>query len=240
MKQAVILAGGRGSRLGALTDLCPKPMVMVNGYPFLRHLILMLKDRGISDIVILVGYLGGKIMEYFSDGSTLGLTIRYSSGAVDMETGTRLKNAAELLEDKFLLLYCDNYWPLDLDRMTEFYDRSGALFMTTVYNNTDGRGEYGYENNIMLDKEGFVVKYDKQRREKGLNGVDIGFFVLDKKILEFIPDGNISFEKDVLPVIAAKRLLAAYRTDAGYYYITTERDLTVTAEFLSTMDITTK
>ena len=87
IKQAVILAGGRGERLKPITDTIPKPMVPINGKPFLEYLVELLKENGIEEIVMLLGYLPDKITEYFGDGSKFGVRIRYSVGAVEDEGG---------------------------------------------------------------------------------------------------------------------------------------------------------
>ena len=178
IKQAVILAGGEGIRLRPLTYQVPKPMVLVNNRPFLKYLIEMLKENGISEVVLLLGYLPEKITQYFGDGSSFGVDIKYSIGDVTFKTGTRIKNAERLLDDVFLLMYCDNYWPLNLKRLLEFYTEHKTLASVTVYTNKDGKGEYGPENNIYVDNNGYVSKYDKSRKGKNLNGVDIGFFII--------------------------------------------------------------
>lgn len=232
IKQAVILAGGRGVRLKPFTDSIPKPMVLVKGRPFLWYLIENLKKNDIKEVVLCVGYLSEKIIEYFGDGSEFDIKIRYSKGDVSMETGERLRNAKELLDDRFVLLYCDNYWPIDLSGMLARYKESGALAMTTVYTNKDGRGEYGVENNIWVDNEGYVVKYDKTRKDKNLNGVDIGFFVIDKKVIDLMFSENPSFETELLPLLSKRRELVTYMTDDRYYYITTKKDLELTGRFL--------
>tara|TARA_B100000686_G_C16363386_1_gene748884 strand:+ start:213 stop:497 length:285 start_codon:yes stop_codon:yes gene_type:complete len=88
--QAAILCGGLGTRLRPITEKIPKPMVLVNGVPFLEHLICQLKENGILNIVLLTGYLGEQIQEYFGDGSKMGVNIQYSHGPADWETGRRL------------------------------------------------------------------------------------------------------------------------------------------------------
>lgn len=238
IKQAVILAGGEGKRLRPFTLNSPKPMVPVLGKPFLEHLILLLKKNSIEEVVVLTGYLEEKIRNYFGDGSKFSIKIKYShtpfknEKGEENESGLRLKNAQSLLAEKFLLMYCDNYWPLDLKKMSDFYSNMGTLAMTTVYNNKDGFGEYGAENNACVSDDGFILKYDKSRKDPGLNGVDIGFFILDKKILDLIPEQNSHFEKDILPKLISQNQLAGYRTDRRYYFITDQKCLKATEKFL--------
>ena len=196
IKQAVILAGGRGKRLRPITDKIPKPMVQINGRPFLEYLVELLNENGISEIVMLLGYLPDKVIEHLGDGSKFGIKIKYSVGAVEDETGTRIRNAKHLLDNKFLLLYCDNYWPLKLGSILDFYRRFGKLAMLTAYNNRDGGGEYGYKNNLTILENGEVTFYGQPAKSVELNAIDIGFFVLDKKILNFMPAHNFSFQHE--------------------------------------------
>ena len=228
VKQAVILAGGVGTRLRPLTNNMPKPMVLMNNRPFLEYLIEMLKENGILNIVLLLGYLPDKIIDYFGDGSRFGVKIEYSVGDVSFETGTRIKTAEKLVDDYFLLMYCDNYWPLNIKKLVDFYNKHNGLVSVTVYTNKDKITK----NNILIDEEGFVVRYDKSRKDVNLNGVDIGFFIIDKKIYGFMPNTNFSFEKEVLPRLIARRQLKAFFTDHRYYSIGNLERLPITEEYL--------
>lgn len=231
IRQAVILAGGEGIRLRPLTYEVPKPMVLVNNRPFLEYLIDMLKENGISEVVLLLGYLPERITQYFGDGSNFGINIKYSIGDVSFKTGTRIKNAGHLLDEVFLLLYGDNYWPLNLKSLLEFYVKYKTLASVTVYTNKDGTGEYGAGNNIYVDG-GYVLKYDRTRKDRDLNGVDIGFFIINKKVLELMPNHNFSFEEETLPLLVDKRQLSGYQTEHRYYYISTLESLKLTGNFL--------
>ncbi len=232
IKQAVILAGGEGTRLRPLTNSLPKPMAPVNNRPFLEYLVDMLKENGITEIVLLLGYLPEKISGYFGDGSDFEISIKYSIGKVSDSTGTRLRNAAALLDDTFLLMYGDNYWPLNLEKQMSFYKEHNTLALTTVYANKDGRGEYGAGNNVSVDTDGYVMRYDKSREGKDLNGVDIGFFIISKNVLKLMPEDDFSFEETILPLLAGKKQLSGFRTEHRYYYISTVESLKVTERYL--------
>ena len=137
LKQAVILAGGAGTRLQPITHSIPKPMVSLNGRPFLEYLVDLLKNNGIEEIVLCLGHMHEKISEYFGDGSKFGIGIKYSIGDAEFDTGKRIKNAQKLLREKFLLMYCDNYWPLDMKKYISFYDKLGLPVSCIVYSNKD-------------------------------------------------------------------------------------------------------
>ncbi len=234
IKQAVILAGGRGERLRPFTDTMPKPMIPINGRSFLEYLIETLKENGVTEVVLLIGYLSEKITEYFGDGSKFGINIKYSTlplfdeDGSENESGTRIKTAAPLLDDFFLLMYCDNYWPLDLKKLSEFYFKQGVLASVTVYTNKDNFTK----NNILVDDKGIVVKYDRSRETPNLNGVEIGFFIIDKKVLEMFPDHKFHFEKEILPRLVEKRELSGYLTDHRYYSTSTPERVELIAKFL--------
>ena len=227
--QAVILAGGRGTRLAPLTDHQPKPMIQFHGKPFLEYLILMLKDQGFERVLLLLGYMPEPIQEYFGDGSRWGLSIDYSVSDVDDDTGRRIKLAEPRIDPIFLLAYCDNYWPMLFNLMWGQFATAGAPALVTVYRNQDGYTK----DNLRVDDSGFVVEYDKTRTATGLSGVDIGFLILKHSLLEMIPDQNVSFEGVVYPHLVAKQQLQAYVTDHRYYSVGSHGRLPMTDEFLA-------
>ena len=138
INQAVIFAGGRGERLRPLTDHLPKPMAPVNGVPFLDYLIKTLEDAGIKKILFLLGYRAETIVNRYGKGLPCGVKVEYSIGTAEDLTGRRLLNAYPYLEDRFLLLYGDNYWPIEIDRMTALFENNNAAAMTTVFSNKQG------------------------------------------------------------------------------------------------------
>lgn len=213
IKQAVILAGGQGTRLRPLTLTTPKPLIKIHGKPFLEYIIENLKDNGIKEVIILTGYLGNKIENYFKDGEKFGVKIKYSLSPVETETGSRIKNALPLIQDTFLLLYCDNYWPLNLKTHETFYKKSGKKMLVTVYENTDNYTK----NNIYVNDYGIVETYDKLQKAHNLNGVDIGYFVINKSVLNNLPNENFSFEKFIFPKLIKEKQLAGFLTKHKYY-----------------------
>jgi len=218
INQAVILAGGKGNRLKPITDKLPKPMAPIKNKPFMDYLIKSVVDVGINNILILTGYKAQIIEKRY--GCMKNINIKFHRGKINDKTGARLINAFHLLDNNFLLLYGDNYWPIELIKMKENFIKSNSDVCTTVFSNKKGTGEYGIENNIAVDKNGLVIFYDKKRNSKRTNGVDIGYFIINKNILKNIKLDNPSFEVDVLPKLIIKNNLHAYITDRQYYYIT--------------------
>ena len=225
--QAVILAGGRGSRLKPITDTRPKPMVEVLGKPFLAYQIEQLRDQGFEKILLLLGYLPEVVQDYCGDGSRWSLKIEYAISAPDDETARRLKLAEWLIDDYFLLLYCDNYWPMCIDRMWRRFLAAGAPAMITVYTNKDGYTR----NSVRVDDDGYVAVYDKSCTSPGLQGVEISYALIDKAVLKLLPDANMSVEEALYSRLARDRQLAAYVSDHRYYSVGALHRLPLTEAF---------
>ena len=223
INQAVILAGGKGERLRPLTNKIPKPFAPVNNRPFMDYLIKSLVDVKINHVLILTGYKAEVIEERYANMK--GINIDFHRGKVSDQTGTRLINAFTLLDEYFLLLYGDNYWPIELNEMIKLYNKSNVAVSTTVFSNKNGTGEYGKDNNVVIGNDGLVINYDKQRLTKEANGVDIGYFIVRKNILKGIKLNNPSFEVDILPRLIVEKNLAAYVTGNQYYFITDKSSL---------------
>lgn len=217
IEQAVIFCGGRGERLRPLTDDKPKPMVDVNGKPFLDYLLYSLQYAGVKRVLLLLGYKGEVIYERYRNLDW----VDYSWGLTEDMTGRRVVNAYDKLDEHFLLCYGDTFLPeIPLERMKEHYGKYFAPFMTTVFNNYLGTGEYGHDNNVQVNNDGYVLRYDKTRKELNLNGVDIGYFLLDKTFIDKHIPWNFSFEEKIIAESACTNKLTAYITNQQYHWIT--------------------
>ena len=159
--QAVILAGGLGTRLRPLTKTVPKPMVPVGGTPYLEYQLRLLREQAITDIVLLTGYLGEQIEEHFGDGSRFGLSIRYSREDSPLGTGGALRIAKPLLADSFLVIYGDSYLPIQYGDVLTTLAASTASGVVTVYDND--QDDTGVTNNIALDETHTITRYEKDK-----------------------------------------------------------------------------
>ncbi len=228
VQQAVILAGGRGGRLRPFTDTLPKPMYPVGGIPFISRLVEQIRDFGITKVVILLGYMADKIAAELKDGSYLGVKITYDVTPPEYDTGDRLLHAQALLDDRFLLMYCDNYCPIDFQRLVSDSLKNDAMVQMSVYSNKDGYTK----NNLKTTNSGLVEIYDKTRTEDGLAGVDIGYAIVKKDALKLLHGGNFSAE--VYPLLVERKEMYATVTDHRYYSIGSYDRLTLTEEFFKT------
>ena len=229
VQQAVILAGGYGKRLAPFTEHDPKPMYPFNGDPFLGYLVREIKGFGIEDVVILLGYLPEKVTEYFGDGSRYGVRIKYCITPVEYETGARIKAAESFLQEDFLLMYCDNYCPIDFEKLQQDYDTNNASVQITAYVNKD----HYTKNNLRLDGNDCVRCYDKKRVQENLNAVDIGYAIISKQVIEQIPDTNCNFEAEMYPKLVNSGKLFATLTEHRYYSIGSWERIELTKQFFS-------
>ena len=228
-KQAVILAGGRGSRLGPFTETRPKPMVEVHGRPFLEYLVEMLREQGFSEVLLLLGYLSHVVQDHFGDGGRFGVRITYSVTAPEDLTTRRLLVAREQLDSVFLLMYCDNYWPMQFDRLWEQYVSSGAPALTTVYSNKD---RYSRDS-VKVGADGFMEIFDRSRTTPGLQGVEISYAILRRDLLDRLTDPDLLIEEALYPQLTREKKLAAHVTDHRYYSVGSPERLPLTNAFLA-------
>lgn len=213
MMPVVILAGGFGLRLRPLTDQLPKPLLRVRGKPFLHHQVDLLKAFGMTEILLLVGYLGWKIKGYFGDGSGLGVHIDYAVEETPLGTGGALKKAAEKLPPDFLLLNGDTFLALDYPQFVESYRKRDRWGLVVAFENP----HQTMPNNLAVGPEGCITAYNKENRT-GLTHVDAGVAVFSKRILELIPPGRVcSLEEEVYPRLIEREKLWAFPTRQPFY-----------------------
>jgi D-glycero-D-manno-heptose 1,7-bisphosphate phosphatase len=204
-------------------------MVEIHGKPFLEYQVEQLRDQGFERILLLLGYLPEVVREYFTDGSRWGVKIEYAVSAVEDETARRLKLAASRLDPYFLLLYCDNYWPMHIDKMWHRFVTANVPAMITVYTNKDGYTR----NSVRVDQDGYVAVYDKTCTSSGLQGVEISYALIDKSVVELLPATNVSVEEALYTQLAQQRQLLAYVTDHRYYSVGALHRLPLTEAFLA-------
>ena len=197
---AVIMAGGKGSRLRSITnDEIPKPMVPVDGKPLLEYQVEALKEYGIKKIVMIVGHLGEKIMDHFKDGKDFGVDIDYIVEKDPLGTA----GAFYYLKDKtdakdFLLVFGDVFFDIDFDRMEDFHFKNAAL--TTLLAHPNG---HPYDSDlIQTDDNGKVIGFDSKNNVRDYwydNMVNAGMYVINRELLELVGEPvKIDFEKDIL------------------------------------------
>lgn len=196
--QAVIMAGGQGTRLRELTkDLIPKPMIEIAGKPLLQWQIENLKANGFDDIIVVVGHLGDLILDKFGD------TVKYFEEDEPLGTAGALPMIEDLLDKEFALIYGDLFFDIDFQRMIDFHHKhygEGTLF---VHPNS-----HPYDSDLIEVSENYLInrtiyKDDLSRRREWFhNYTNAGIFIFDKCILRSFPHKKkIDLEKDVFPYL---------------------------------------
>jgi len=218
--QAVILAGGLGTRLRPLTEVVPKPMVRVRGRPFLEYMVEYLAAQGFRDVLILVGYRGHCVRDHFGDGRAFGVSIQYAWEQTPLGTGGALRAAMRQLEDTFLLLYGDSYLPIDYRTLANEFRRSGLPAMVVAYDNR--AIDTGVQNNIALDGIGRVTCYRKGFCSSDLQYVEAGVLCLTRDVISAIPAGTVvSLEQEIFPSLIGQRRLGCTVTTQRFFDIGT-------------------
>jgi len=234
--QAVILAGGAGTRLRPLTLATPKPMIDINGKPFLLYVIEELKKHRINDFVLCIGYLAERFKEYFGDGKKFGVNIAYSVEKDFFGTAGALKLAEGLLADDFFVLNGDTYLKANYADIHKAFRKEGKMGLMAVYDNREKIAEA----NTAIDEKGMVSAYGKREQlKKGdqviaisveksgqYKYVDAGVYVFKKGLINMIDKGKfVSLEADIYPKLIKMKELKAYVTSQRYYDLGTPERL---------------
>lgn len=221
--QAIILAGGLGTRLGSITKNIPKAMVNIKEKPFLEYLIVWLKKFEIKNIILCIGYKGNIVRNYFMDGGWLGVTIDYAVESVSNLLGTAgaIKHAEKLIKcNNFIVMNGDSFVDVNLSQMIDFHLQKGAIATIAVVNVCNA-SRYGA---IELDNNANILNF-VEKGKKGANLINSGVYVLNRKLLKYIPaNKNISLEKDIFPKLVGNSLYG-FLTEGYFIDIGTLKDL---------------
>lgn len=231
--QAVILAGGRGTRLYPLTENIPKPMAPVAGRPFLEYQLDFLKGQSITEVVLLVGYRAAQIEDYFGDGARFGLSIQYSAEQTPLGTGGAVREARPLLRDEFLLLNGDSFLPINYAALGAALNPSSAEMVMAVYDNRPEDSAVPF--NVQVDRSQRVIRYVKTATpDPELTHVDAGVLACRRSILDHIPPtGAVSLESEVYPKLINAGRLAAYEGTCRFYDIGSPEKLAAFEAYLA-------
>lgn len=206
-RQCVILVGGLGSRLGALTEVCPKPLLQVAGHPFLEYLIRNIRRYGYDDFVLLAGYRGDMVGSFASSSlqAELSCQIRVIVEPTLMGTGGALRYAADVLQERFLLMNGDSFFDFNLlDLATR--EISGEVSARIALRRLPDASRYG----IVELADDRIVAFRERPEKVGPGLVNGGVYDLSRGILQHIGQGVCSLERDIFPILAAKQQIAGF------------------------------
>lgn len=203
VRQAVIMVGGKGTRLLPLTLTRPKPAMPVLDKPFLKYLIESMADAGIEEIFLACGYKSDVLAHAIGDGSDMGVRIIYSDEDTPLGTGGAIKRLEDRLDPVFLAANGDTLTSVDIAAQIREHFESGAA-VTDSLSEVDDPSQAGV---VRIDGDGRILEFqDKPKREEACsNLVNSGVYVVDKKVLEYIPkDTFYDFSKDLFPLLIEK------------------------------------
>ena len=237
--KVLILAGGFGSRLSEETDLKPKPMIEIGGYPILWHIMKTYSAHGFDEFVILLGYKGYLIKEYFSNYYLhhSDITIDLNNNAVQVHesktepwqvtlidtgansmTGGRVKRVQDLIGDEpFLLTYGDGVSDINITDLVKFHESKEAIITMTAI---QPPGRYGA---LEIERDDSIKKFMEKPKGDGswMNG---GFFVCQPQVFDYIENDETVFEQEPLMNLAKDKKLFAYHHEGFWACMDTLRD----------------
>jgi mannose-1-phosphate guanylyltransferase len=230
--QALILAGGEGTRLRPLTSTIPKPVMPLVGRPFISYMLEWLRSHGVDEAILSCGFMADGVRDVLGDGESLGMRLRYIEEPRPLGTGGALKFAEDLLQERFLMLNGDILADLDLSEQLRAHERSGAR-VTLGLTGVEDPSAYGL---VRRAADGAVTEFVEKPRpdEIDTNLVSLGAYVIEREVLDGLPPSGtrLSIERDVFPELVGHGLygheLTGYWLDIG----TPQRYLQATFDIL--------
>ncbi len=211
--KAMVLAAGKGSRLGDMSEKLPKPMVEVAGQPVLDHNLRWLAGAGVTEVVINLHHLGDVIRDHVGDGSQYGLAVQYSFEESLLGTAGALSPVRDVFADEpFLVVYGDNLFDFDLEKMIVDHRQNLGVATIALFT-TDGHEHTGIAGGrVEIDKSGRVLRFVEGSLAPELVHVNAACYVVNPELLSWIPDGEFcDFGKDVWPrALGESRILSGH------------------------------
>lgn len=209
--QAVIMAGGKGTRLSSVLKDIPKPMVPLEEKPLLEYQIENLKENGIDNIILVVGHLGSVIKEHFGDGRKFGVSITYYEENIPLGTAGALFFLKEKLEDDFILLFGDLFVNVNFKRFYQYHKKKGGEITLYAHPNS-----HPYDSDILVtDADGCVTEWsykDTERVQDYRNMVNAGLYVISNSVVDCIKENEkTDLEKQVITKLLEKKCVYAYQ-----------------------------
>ncbi len=214
--KAVVMAGGEGTRLRPLTSNQPKPMVPVVGKPCMEHILELLREHGMNEVIVTVAFLPQAIRSYFGQGESLGMQIGYSVEESPLGTAGSVRLAAKQLDETFLVISGDALCDVDLSALVAFHKEKGAA-VTIGLKSVDNPLEFGI---VVTDEEGRIERFLEKPSwgQVFSDTINTGIYVVEPEVLNHVPtDRPYDFSKELFPyLLEMGRPLYGYVMD-GYW-----------------------
>jgi mannose-1-phosphate guanylyltransferase / phosphomannomutase len=198
--KAVVMAGGEGTRLRPLTSNQPKPMVPIVGKPCMEHILELLREHGLNEVIVTVAFLPQAIRGYFGDGETLGMDISYSVEESPLGTAGSVRLAAKQLDETFLVISGDALCDVDLGKLIAFHKERGAA-VTIGLKSVENPLEFGI---VVTDDEGKIERFLEKPSwgQVFSDTINTGIYVLEPEVLKHVPtDRPYDFSKELFPYL---------------------------------------
>lgn len=220
--QAVIMAGGYGTRLRPLTNELPKPMVPIINKPIIVYIIELLKSHGITDIILTLGYKPEVIMDYLGDGKEFGVKLTYVIETEPLGTAGGVKNVSKLIDGTFLVMSGDAFTNVNIRKLLNHHFDNGKLGTLAVKEVANPIG-FGI---VKVDSYHVIRNFIEKPLTTVEKLVNTGIYVFEREVLDLIPDGKYDFGRELFPRLLGE--LSAYKmneywSDIGTlssYYLT--------------------
>lgn len=204
LDQAIVLAGGFGQRLGALTASLPKPLQPVGGRPFVDHLVWNLHRFGIRRVVFSIGHLAERIIEHIGDGSRLGIAAEHVIEQQPLGTAGAIRGCFARLDERALVLNGDTLFDFNYLDLAVLQRRTGADIALALTVPHEDASRFGL---VELDDQGVVRGFAEKRQSQGMP-INAGAYVISRDVVDAIPDGPVSLERQVLPSLVREGRVA--------------------------------
>jgi len=194
---AILLVGGKGTRLQTVLSSKPKPLASVGNVPFLELLVMQLRSQGIRRLIMSTGYLAEQIEATFGDGHGWEVDIQYARESEPLGTAGAVKFASSLLEkvSDFVIVNGDSFTELDMNAFIRFHRQHGGVVTMAVCKVPDA-ARYG---TVKFDATKRITGFNEKTGKQGPGFINAGVYVFKRAMLERIPKGQCSLEKDVFP-----------------------------------------
>jgi len=215
MFPVAILAGGLATRLRPLTEKIPKSLVEVAGRPFICWQLEWLKQEGVQDVVMCLGYLGDQVQALVGNGADFGLSVRYSfDGDKLLGTGGAVKRALPLLSEHFFVLYGDSYLLCSFSEVQHRFELSHRLALMTVMRNSDQ-----WDKSNVLFQGGGLLSYNKKMPSPEMKHIDYGLGVMSSSVFDVVSDGHAVDLADIYQDLSSRSCLAGFEVQQRFYEI---------------------
>ena len=193
--QAILLAGGLGTRLRSVVNDRPKPMALIQERPFMEYVIWELKQQGIDEVIFAVGYKGSMVEEYFGDGSRFGIRASYAYEEELLGTAGAIRNAAKWMTgERVFVLNADTFYRIDYSRLPKLCEEK-KLDMALVLREVPDISRYGEA--VLMD--GILTGFNEKSSQSRPGTINGGIYLLSKALIDEIPEGKVSLENEMVP-----------------------------------------